>query len=75
MTIRQALASTELVDFSSIGLISNVAGIPISNGTEVRLRYNGRVIPQTVLDTLAEPGSIVGLELYYSLTEAIPIPL
>jgi len=75
ITIRQALASTGLVEFGPNGFIRNVAGIPISGAVEVRLRYNGRVIPQTLLDSPAEPGSIVGLELYYSSTGAIPVPL
>ncbi|OXS61702.1 hypothetical protein B1A99_03570 [Cohnella sp. CIP 111063] len=75
ITIRQALASTGLVDFGPAGFIRNVAGIPISGAVEVRLRYNGRVIPQTLLNASAEPGSIIGLELHYSSTGAIPIPL
>ncbi|MFC4302302.1 hypothetical protein [Cohnella boryungensis] len=75
ITIRQALLSTGLVDFGPAGFIRNVAGIPIGDGVEVLLRYNGRVIPQTLLNLPAEPGSIIGLELFYSLTGAIPVPL
>ncbi|MFC4597514.1 hypothetical protein [Cohnella hongkongensis] len=75
ITIRQALASTGLVDFGPAGFIRNVAGIPIFETVEVRLRYNGRIFPQTLLNAPAEPGSIVGLELHYSSTGAIPIPL
>ncbi|WP_181907290.1 hypothetical protein [Cohnella lupini] len=75
ITIRRALESTGLVDFGPAGFIRNVAGIPIGRTTEVRLRYNGRVVPQTILNVPAEPGSIVGLELYYSVTGAVPIPL
>jgi len=75
ITIRQALASTGLVDFGPSGFIRNVAGIPIGDGVDVQLRYNGRVIPQTLLNAPADPGSIVGLELFYGLTGAVPIPL
>ncbi|TVY01157.1 hypothetical protein [Cohnella terricola] len=75
MTIRQTLVATGLVDFGPKGFIHNVAGIPIADAVGVSLRYNGRVVPQTVLDASAEPGGIVGLELYYSSTDAIPVPL
>ncbi len=75
ITIRRALESTGLVGFGPAGFIRNVAGIPISGAIEVRLRYNGRVIPQTILNAPAEPGSIIGLELHHSITGAIPIPL
>ncbi|MBO9599417.1 MAG: hypothetical protein J7559_16540 [Cohnella sp.] len=75
ITIRQALASTGIVGFGPLGFINSVAGIPIIGGANVRLRYNGRVIPQTLLSLPADPGSWVGLELYYALTDAIPIPL
>ncbi|QJD87085.1 hypothetical protein [Cohnella herbarum] len=74
ITISQALASTGLVDFGPQGFIRSVAGIPIGGQTDVRLRYNGRVVPQTILNSPAEPGSIVGLELI-NLTGAVPIPL
>ncbi|MFC5530605.1 hypothetical protein [Cohnella yongneupensis] len=75
ITIRQALQSTGLVGFGPAGFIRTVAGIPISGGVNVRLRYNGRVIPQTLLSFPAEFGSTISLELYYSSTDAIPIPL
>jgi hypothetical protein len=75
ITIRQALVSTGLVDFGPAGFIRNVAGIPIYGNTEVRLRYQGRVVPQTLLNFPAEPGSTITLELYYSFVDAIPIPL
>ncbi|WP_373231717.1 hypothetical protein [Cohnella sp.] len=75
ITIRQALASTSLVNFGPAGFIRNVAGIPIYGNTEVRLRYNGRVIPQTLLFAPAAPGSTVSLELYYSFAGAVPSPL
>ena len=75
ITIRQALASTGIVGFGPLGFIHSVAGIPMIGGVNVRLRYNGRVIPQTLLSLPADPGSLVGLELYYALTDAIPIPL
>lgn len=75
ITIRQALASTGIVGFGPFGFISSVAGIPITGGVNVRLRYNGRVIPQTLLSLPADPGSIVSLELFFSLTDAIPVPL
>ncbi len=75
ITIRQALASTGIVGFGSLGFIQSVAGIPIAGNVNVRLRYNGRVIPQTLLSLPVDPGSLVGLELYYALTDAIPVPL
>jgi len=75
MTIRQSLAATGLIDFGQDGFIRNVAGIPIADAVAVSLRYNGRVVPQTLLDASAEPGGIVGLELYYDSTAAIPVPL
>ncbi|WP_027087567.1 hypothetical protein [Cohnella panacarvi] len=75
ITIRQALASTGIVAFGPLGFIHSVAGIPISGGVNARLRYNGRVIPQTLLSLPADPGSLIGLELYYALTDAIPVPL
>lgn len=75
ITIRQALASTGIVGFGPLGFIRSVAGIPIIGGVNVRLRYNGRVIPQTLLSLPADPGSWVGLELYYALADAVPVPL
>jgi len=75
ITIRQALEATGLVAFGPAGLIRNVAGIPIFGNVEVRLRYNGRVIPQTLLSFPAEPGSTISLELCYTLGGAIPVPL
>lgn len=75
ITIRQALASTGIVSFSPLGFISGVAGIPVTGGVNVRLRYNGRVIPQTLLSLPADPGSRIGLELYNALTDAVPVPL
>ncbi|MGQ5398348.1 hypothetical protein [Cohnella sp. GCM10027633] len=65
ITIRQSLESTGLVGFGPLGFINRVAGIPTSGGVNVRLRYNGRVIPQTLLSLPAERGSTVGLELFY----------
>jgi len=75
ITIRQALASTGIVTFGPLGFIYSVAGIPITGGVNVRLRYNGRVIPQTLLSLPADSGSWIGLELYYALADAIPVPL
>jgi hypothetical protein len=75
ITIRQALASTGIVGFGPFGFIASVAGIPVGGGVNVRLRYNGRVIPQTLLSFPADPGSAIGIELYYALTDAVPIPL
>ena len=66
ITIRQALASTGIVGFGPLGFINNVAGIPVAGGVNVRLRYNGRVIPQTLLSFPAEPGSFIRLELYFA---------
>jgi hypothetical protein len=74
MTIRQVLGSTGLVYFGPDGLNRNVAGIPIYGNTEIRVRFNGRVIPQTLLNAPVQPGSFIGLELY-SLTRPDPIPL
>jgi hypothetical protein len=77
ITIRQALASTGLVDFDPLGFIRIVAGIPVGGNTEARLHYNGRIVPQTILSSPNEPGSTVSVELIYSFNpdEAIPIPL
>ena len=73
MTIRQALESTGLVGFGPLGFIRSVAGIPISGAVDVRVRYNGRIIPQTLLSLPVDPGSSVVLELF--LGNAIPVPL
>lgn len=75
ITIRQALESTGLVGFGPAGFIRSVAGIPIGVGVNVRVRYNGRVIPQTLLSLPAEIGSSVVLELFFLLTDAVPVPL
>ncbi|MBB6637911.1 hypothetical protein [Cohnella thailandensis] len=65
ITIRQALQSTGLVTFGPRGFISFVSGIRISGTVGVQLRYNGRIIPQTLLDLPAAPFSTIGLELFY----------
>ncbi|XID92792.1 hypothetical protein ACF3MZ_30815 [Paenibacillaceae bacterium WGS1546] len=75
ITIRQTLALTGYVDYGPDGFIRNVAGLPVDEGIEVRLRVGGRIVPQTLLDAPAEPGGAIGLELYRSNVGAIPIPL
>lgn len=66
ITIRQALESTGLVGFGPFGFIVSVAGIPVTGRVNVSLRYNGRVIPQTLLSLPAERGSTVELVLFFA---------
>ncbi|THF73981.1 hypothetical protein [Cohnella fermenti] len=64
ITIRQALQSTGLVTFGPNGYIAAVSGIRIGGNIGVSLRYNGRAVPQTLLDIAADPYSTIGLALY-----------
>ncbi|MFC5701725.1 hypothetical protein ACFPVX_10530 [Cohnella faecalis] len=73
ITIRQALESTGLVRFGPGGFITSIGGIQVGllSNVNVRVFYNGRIIPQTLLGAPAQPGSTIGLELYYS---NLPLP-
>lgn len=64
ITIRQALLFSGLVRFGPFGRIISVSGIPIGANAGVRIRYNGRIIPESLLDFPALPNSTVTLELY-----------
>jgi len=64
ITIRQALLFNGLVRFGPFGRIISVSGIPIGANVGVRIRYNGRIIPESLLDFPALPNSTVTLELY-----------
>lgn len=65
MTLRQALYATGRVQFGPNGFIVSVAGIPVGGAIGLTVRYNGRVIPQTLLDQPITPGSTITLSLFY----------
>lgn len=65
MTLRQALFATGRVQFGPNGFIVSVAGIPVGGPIGLTVRYNGRVIPQTLLDQPITPGSTITLSLFY----------
>lgn len=65
MTLRQALFATGRVQFGPNGFIVSVAGIPVGGPIGLMVRYNGRVIPQTLLDQPITPGSTITLSLFY----------
>ncbi|WP_217597380.1 hypothetical protein [Cohnella sp. GbtcB17] len=65
MTLRQALFATGRVQFGPNGFIVSVAGIPVGGPIGLTVRYNGRVIPQTLLDQPITPGSTITFSLFY----------
>ncbi|MEK0315234.1 hypothetical protein [Cohnella sp. 56] len=65
MTLRQALFASGRVQFGPNGFIVSVAGIPVGGAIGLTVRYNGRVIPQTLLDQAITPGSTITLSLFY----------
>lgn len=65
MTVRQALAATRLVAFGPSGGIVRVTGVPVGGRIHVRIQYNGRVIPMTLLDQPIAAGGTILAELYY----------
>ncbi|MBB6732012.1 hypothetical protein [Cohnella zeiphila] len=64
ITIGQALWSSGLVVFGPRGGIIAVSGIRIGGRVGLRIRYNGRLIPETLLNFPAEPNSSIVLELF-----------
>jgi len=65
MTLRQALYASGRVHFGPNGFITGVAGFSIGGPTGLTVRYNGRVIPQTLLDQPITPGSTITLSLFH----------
>lgn len=75
ITIRQALESTGLVGFGPLGAIRSVSGIPVGGNTVAQVRYNGRVIPQALFNSTIIPGSMLTVELLFTMDGSIPVPL
>lgn len=64
ITLRIALQLSGLVAFGFGGRIASVAGIRIGPNIAVRILYNGRVIPESLLNLPADPFSSINLLLY-----------
>lgn len=65
ITLRQALISSGLVSFGPLGRITSVAGIRIFGSVGVGIFYNGRLIPESLLNAPAQPNSTIALQLFY----------
>lgn len=65
LTIGDALAGSGAVGVGAGGQIVAVGGIPIGSGIGYQLRYNGRVIPGTMLQFPVQPADTISLELTY----------
>lgn len=65
ITIGVALQLSGLVTFGFGGRITSVAGIRIGRNVAVRILYNGRVIPESLLNLPADPFSSINLLLYF----------
>ncbi|OUM94132.1 MAG: hypothetical protein A9Z00_00430 [Thermobacillus sp. ZCTH02-B1] len=65
LTVRQALAATEVVQFGLSGQIVSVGGVYTGPGSNIRttVRLNGRELQPGFLNAPVTPGSFISLEL------------
>jgi len=66
MTIFDALASTGVIQLAPDGQIVLVSGVVIGGKVNYMLRFNGRVIPTSMVNFAIQPNDTVGVELIYA---------